>query len=400
MGETGEGQLRALGEENMQSKRRHAEIAGAGMAGLTAAAALAQRGWSVRVHERTPAMRIVGSGLSMFENALRVMRAIGAEEDATRGAREGFERETRDARGQTTSHLRYATRMFEITREQVVRALAMAAERSGVEIVTGSMAVDVDPRGVLVLEDGKRCTADLVIAADGVNSRLRDALGIPTKRRWLKDGAIRTMTPRLHDELVHPDAKKNIEYWSGQRRILVAPCSDTELYVALTALDSDEGAKRIPLDHELWIRSFPCLESVIRRLTGDARWDRFQTVKMARWSKGHVAVLGDAANAMAPNLGQGGACAMMNGLGLAVTLDAVADIPTALEAWETKERPITDHTQDYSTFYSELTTWPETMRSLAFWLISRSTLLRGRHLKTARHIPTGTEQLESRAVTA
>lgn len=377
------------------SRKRHAEIAGAGMAGLTAAAALAQRGWAVRVHERMPAMRIVGSGLSMFENALRVLRAIGAEADATRGAREGFDRETRDAQGRTTSHLRYATRMFEITREQVVSALAAAAERSGAEIVTSSAVVDVDPTGRVLLADGRSCAADLIVVADGANSRLRDTLGIPYRQRWLKDGAIRTMTARLPEELTGADAKKNIEYWSGKRRILVAPCSDSELYVALTALDADEIAKQIPLEHQTWIRSFPCLEGTIRRLTGEARWDRFQTVKMQRWTTGCVAVLGDAANAMAPNLGQGGACGMMNALSLAVMLETSPEVSAALVAWERKERPLTDHTQNYSNLYSELTTWPDAMRSLAFWAISRSRWLSSQHLKTARHIPTGAEHLDA-----
>ena len=121
------------------TRRRHAEIAGAGMAGLTAAAALCQRGWTVRVHERMPGIRTVGSGLSIFENALRVMRAIGAEEDAVHGARQGFERETRDARGRTTSHMTYATTMFEITREQDT---AKAAEiEAWLDLVAGAYNV-------------------------------------------------------------------------------------------------------------------------------------------------------------------------------------------------------------------------------------------------------------------
>lgn len=380
--------------------KRHAEIVGAGLGGLTAAAALCQRGWSVRIHERMPEMRIVGSGLSIFENSLRVMRALGAEYDAVTGAREGFERETRDAYGRTTSHLRYSTRMYEITRQQVVAALAKAAERSGAEIVTGSTVVDADPSGSITLADGKQLKADLVIAADGVHSRIRDQLGIPYRQRWLKDGAIRIMIPRLPEELTSPDAKRNIEYWSGHRRILIAPCSDVDLYVALTTLDSDEAAKRIPLDKDLWARSFPALENLIARLDGEARWDRFQVIKIKQWSKGRVAVIGDAAHAMAPNLGQGGACAMMNALALAVVLDGQQSIEEALRIWEERERPLTDHTQRLSSFYSALTVWPGNLRSLAFWLVSKSSWLRSQHQRTAYHIPTGTEGFDTPSVAA
>src|SRR5215831_5857954 len=52
--------------------RRHAEIAGAGFAGLTAAIALTARGWSVRVHEASPELRALGAGIFIWENGLRV----------------------------------------------------------------------------------------------------------------------------------------------------------------------------------------------------------------------------------------------------------------------------------------------------------------------------------------
>ena len=183
----------------------------------------------------------------------------------------------------------------------------------------------------------------------------------------------------------------NIEYWSGTRRILVAACSRTELYVALTALESDTAAKAIPIDKELWKRSFPCLAGLIDRLDGEARWDRFQVIRVERWSKGRAVLLGDSAHAMAPNLGQGGACAMMNALGLAVALEEERDVERALALWERRERPLTDHTQRLSTFYSALTTWPDSMRDLVFGAVARIGWLRRQYLRTALHVPTGTE---------
>src|SRR5258708_39886883 len=66
--------------------KRHAEIAGAGFAGLTAACALAQRGWSVRVHERGERLRTTGAGIYIYENGLRVLAAVGAYEQAVKGA--------------------------------------------------------------------------------------------------------------------------------------------------------------------------------------------------------------------------------------------------------------------------------------------------------------------------
>src|SRR5262252_9361759 len=64
----------------------HAEIAGAGFAGLAAAIALHRRGWSVRVHEKEPELRAFGAGIFIWENGLRVLHAIGAYEDVVEGA--------------------------------------------------------------------------------------------------------------------------------------------------------------------------------------------------------------------------------------------------------------------------------------------------------------------------
>ena len=63
----------------------HAEIAGAGFAGLAAAIALRQRGWRARVHENEAALRAFGAGIFVWENGLRVLHAIGAYDDVVRG---------------------------------------------------------------------------------------------------------------------------------------------------------------------------------------------------------------------------------------------------------------------------------------------------------------------------
>ena len=79
----------------MAAEKRHAEIAGAGFAGLTAAAALARRGWSVRVHEMGEWLRTAGAGIYLYENALKVFEAVGAYDAATLGAFAGRAREMR-----------------------------------------------------------------------------------------------------------------------------------------------------------------------------------------------------------------------------------------------------------------------------------------------------------------
>ena len=122
--------------------RRHAEIAGAGFAGLTAACALAQRGWSVRVHERGQRLRTTGAGIYIYENGLRVLEALGAYAEAVKGAPIAHTREVRDDRNRVVSRHRWdsSSRVFSIVRQQVINALAAAPTR--VVIAVGEESQD------------------------------------------------------------------------------------------------------------------------------------------------------------------------------------------------------------------------------------------------------------------
>lgn len=372
--------------------RRSAEVIGAGIAGLTAAAALAARGWQVRVHEKAEDLRLVGAGgLSMFENALRVLEAIGAYDEAVAGANAFLAIQTRDQRDRVTSEQRcnVGRRVYEMSRTQLMGAIYRAALRAGAEVRNASEAIAVDPGGSVRFADGTSATADLVVVADGVNSRNRDCLGLRVRRRPLKDGAIRIIVPRRPEDRLTVDRDMSIEWWVGIRRILAVALNESELYLALTTLDSDTEYRSLPLKTHLWKSQFPFLSPALDRISGEGRWDRFETVKMERWSRGQVVVLGDAAHAMAPNLGQGGACAMMGAIGLAHSLDRHATVAEALAAWEREQRPLIDHTQTWSTIYSSVTTWPARLRSTAFAAVRQLPWLKRIAFRAVDHDPIG-----------
>jgi 2-polyprenyl-6-methoxyphenol hydroxylase-like FAD-dependent oxidoreductase len=371
--------------------KRHAEIVGAGFAGLTAACALAQRGWSVRVHERGDRLRTTGAGIYIYENGLRVLEAVGAYDAAVKGAPFAHTREVRDGNDRLISVHRWSgSRVFSIVRQHVINALAEAATRAGVEIATSSVGISATPGGELTLADGKTLKADLIVGADGTNSRLRDSLGLLAKRKYLVDGCTRLLMDKTAQERAMIDGAKTIEYWSGTRRLLYTPCSETDIYIALTMLDSDAAAKAVPVRKDEWKRAFPHLEALIDRIGDQGRYDRFDLVKLKRWSAGQVALIGDAAHALPPNIGQGGGCAMMNALSLAVYLGREADIGAALATWERNERPLTEHTQRISYFLGLPTTWPPAVRAVALGIAGRSKWLVRQRTRTALHRPTGT----------
>ena len=91
----------------------------------------------------------------------------------------------------------------------------------------------------------------------------------------------------------------------------------------------------------------------------DGRWLNFWDVNCHRWSAGRVALLGDSAHAMSPNLGQGACVALANAVSLAEALQSADDIPNALTRWERRQRPMTEKAQRYSAYYGAIgTKWP------------------------------------------
>lgn len=364
----------------------HAEIAGAGFAGLVAAIALRQRGWTVRVHEAAGELRAFGAGIFIWENGLRVLKALGAYEEVLNGAHEARVYETRHSNRVIAKHdfnPEHGTRMLTMTRQHLYAAILAAARRESVEILTDSEVVGAMPEGVLITANGDKFEADLVIGADGVKSRVRDSIGLLKERNAHSDGIIRVLVPRLKEQLGPDKWDHVIDFWNLEHRslrILYVPCNNDDLYLAMMAPVTDE-ASSIPVRQDIWIEGFPQLEPVLRQVAMRGRFDAYETSKLIRWSSGRVAVIGDAAHAMTPTLGQGAGTAMMNALSLAVTLNEVPVIEDALQLWEERERPLTEHTQDASA------------KVAIERAMSRGEAWNQETLRAANHIPTGTEHL-------
>jgi 2-polyprenyl-6-methoxyphenol hydroxylase-like FAD-dependent oxidoreductase len=376
---------------NQDSQQRHAEIAGAGIAGLTAATALAERGWSVRVHERARELREIGAGIFLWENGLQALEAIGAYDEATeRGERNEYW-EFRDERLRLlqSGWMMSGARLYTVLRTDLHRGLVNAAKRAGVEIRTSSRVAGASASGELFTEDDEVFPADLVVGADGVYSRVRDSLQLAVSVTDLRDGCGRHLIERRADDPV----RRTLEYWKGARRIGIVPVSPEQVYVYLCCPSDDLEGRRRPLNRAAWTESFPHLADVIERIPADVgRWAAFSDVAVHSWSNGRVAIIGDAAHAMSPNLGQGACVSMTNGLALAEALERHATVEEALQAWEASERPVVDATQRYSRWYGRAgTRWPKPLldvRSALVWGVGRSPGLE-RKINVAAHHTSG-----------
>lgn len=338
--------------------QKHAEIAGGGFAGLTAAIALRQSGWSVTLHEQGEELRPLGAGIFLWENGLRVLEQLGAYDEVMADSVTPPFYETR-VHNSTVSLENFGGRRWRtMARSRLHGALVRQALEHGVEIRTSSQAVAAEQEGVLILSDGERRQADLVIGADGVGSRVRDSMGFKMERTVSRDGISRVLIPR--DPEHKGGAWDNvIDMWNFAPRvirILYVPCNDDYLYLGLMAPNEDAEAARTPIDYDVWVESFPHLAPALKHVAAmeDPRRDTYQTNVLETWTAGNVALIGDAAHAMCPALAQGAGTGMMNAFALGRAMGASSlSIPETLAAWEKQVRPVTDRCQSRSEYFAE-----------------------------------------------
>mgnify|MGYP006267797613 FL=1 len=381
----------ALGTELMLRK---VEIAGGGIAGMTAALAFAKQGWQVRVYEKSPGIRPQGAGIYLWENGLKVLETLGIYEETIKNSIPAWRHQKRDRDGTVFAEDFFSpqNRLYVPTRADLLYALYNQACRCGVNFEFGVEAVAVEADGTLHLSSGARVKADLVIGADGINSKVRDSLGLLKRRRLANQFGYRAMIPRRPEELETDEGRGHCEHWHGSRRILYAPCTQETAYIQLTSVKGDQRGQSMPCDRNYWKETFPHLSWIIDRLPEAGRGDQFEILKLSRWHQGRVVLIGDAVNAQPPFLGQGGGCSMMAALSLATWIAEANTLEQGIALWERHERRLIEWTQDVAYYYGELAFYPPRLRTAIFRFIQNSDWLKRKTIwMTALHQPKGVD---------
>jgi 2-polyprenyl-6-methoxyphenol hydroxylase-like FAD-dependent oxidoreductase len=346
------------------------EVVGAGIAGLTIGTMLARLGWSVRIHERADRIREIGAGISLRNNCIGVLEGLGVF-DALRAHGTTLRTEySVNATGDVlqTRHLEGNSRTHVMPRQILVDVLARAAVSAGAEIRSASRIDTADPSGWVVTESGERFDAELIVAADGVGSRVRDQV-LPSARR---DRLVTVVDRWLLENRNHCHSLDMYEYWSGRRRVGIMPAGEGRTFIFLVASGADIRAARFPVDSAAWRGSFPTLGRLFEELaTTPGSQFPYQLVRTPAWSNGRVALLGDSAHGMPATLGQGAGLTTLNAHALAVMLSR-HDVEDALREWERSIRDITEATQRWSMRYDQFTNhWPATLRPIILGAFGR-----------------------------
>lgn len=332
----------------MSGQRPNVIIVGGGIGGLFAANALISHGLTVSVYEQAPELGEVGAGVYLTPNSVRHLERVGLGPAVEKwGARVGVNSHYfRDdgapiAPVQVTDSAGWNA-TFGMHRADFVDFLA-AALPAGV-VHTGHKAIGFEQNGdkaKVLFANGASAEADVVIAADGIHSELRQFVVPPAKPVFHGSVAYRGTVP--HDKF--PDwPTDRWQMWLGKgKHFLVFPLRAGKLinYVGFVPADAEmKESWSAPGDPDVLRAEFagwdPRIGKLLALVDKTFRWALYDREPLPVWSRGRLSLLGDAAHPMLPHLGQGANQSIEDGMALATILANSDDehVPAALVAYE------------------------------------------------------------------
>jgi 2-polyprenyl-6-methoxyphenol hydroxylase-like FAD-dependent oxidoreductase len=304
-------------------------VVGAGIGGLTAAIALSQAGADVHVVEQASSLEPVGAGITLQPNAAAVLAALGVEltPDALHPLpsfqitdRHGRRLLANDFDAMDLEHPGGA-----IHRADLHRAL-VAACPAPITLDRRLNALDVTDQGVRVtLSNGDPETWDHVVGADGLNSQTRTSL--------LGDLGLRHSGQTCWRFVAHAPAHVPSvaeERWLGGRRVGLVPLSGGRVYVFLVAT-APQGQTPPPDALDAFVALEPRLAPLLATQPVVHHGDLLDQ-PVIHFGRGRVVLIGDAAHAVTPNLGQGAGMAIEDALALGLAVrQGASDLAHALD---------------------------------------------------------------------
>jgi salicylate hydroxylase len=333
-------------------------IIGGGIGGLAAALALLKRGVDVEVHEQAPELKEVGAGIQMGSNGTRVLYALGLEEPLKRVQVLPSGRIIRHwSSGETwnwfdlgpASVQRYGTPHIMLHRGdlhavliEAVRALKPDAIKLGRRCAGVASS---NGQAEVRFENGETLKAAYVIGADGIHSKVRAELFGADRPTFTGVVAWRGLVPmeKLPPHLARPVGTN----WLGPRgHVLHYPVRRGEIMNFISFVERDDWqveswmtqgtGNELANDFRGWHDD---VHTMIGNLDKPFKWALMVRGPMPRWSKGRIALLGDACHPTLPFLGQGGVMAVEDGYILAACLAKYFDDPaTAFARYEDERR--------------------------------------------------------------
>jgi 2-polyprenyl-6-methoxyphenol hydroxylase-like FAD-dependent oxidoreductase len=328
-------------------------IVGGGIAGLTAAIALHRRGFAPELVEKAASWRAIGAGIVIQPNAMRLLRELDVASDLEATGAEIRRFQFLNKKGELLSEIdltelwRSVGSGVAIGRGELQKALLRIVDRERCRLDVAVTSLSQREGSVLVgFSDGGAAGYDLVIGADGIRSTVR-ALAIgATAPRYCGQAAWRAIAPIRRTNV------DEIQFWLGDGGFFTT-YSVGEGRTYGCAYVAEASAGQAPVEGRLarFRDRFATFGEPVRALLGKlARDDEIhcsavESLELPDWRRGRVLLIGDAAHASSPMMGQGGCMAVEDAAVLAELLETSITIDAALDAFSPRRRPRVDWVQ-------------------------------------------------------
>jgi 2-polyprenyl-6-methoxyphenol hydroxylase-like FAD-dependent oxidoreductase len=375
-------------------------IIGGGIGGLTTALVCQHLQLPYELFEAAPSIREVGAGIWVPPNAMQVMKRLGLSDvilqtgsllDSISVGGPGGEQWYTLPASKVIPKFGFGT--VAIHRGRLQSLLLHALDNS--KIHTGKRLIRLaqkNDRVTAVFDDGTEAVGDCLIGADGLRSVTRTQLFGELPIRYSGQTCWRGLV-----KLTLPENSKNnmIELWGNQpgQRFAYSRITDDEIYYYTTAATAAGGKDENNI-HDFLHRHYdpfgPVAKKIIDAIAPGTviRTDLYDLQPISTWTKDRVALLGDAAHATTPNLGQGAAQAIEDAYVLVSLLKNHPDIPEALLHYQQKRIAKAHHIVNTSWRFGQLTNFKNPVAiALRNWAIRATPgFITDRQIEKAYHI--------------
>jgi 2-polyprenyl-6-methoxyphenol hydroxylase-like FAD-dependent oxidoreductase len=348
-------------------------IVGGGIGGLTLATALRRHGFTPELIEHSPVWRTVGAGMAMQPNGIRVLRSLGLGAAVERAGTVIRHWDYCDQRGSVLAETDLEALWGDvgpfigIARAELQRVSVAASADVPTRLGTWIKSLGVDDDAVSVqLNDGSTETYDLVVGADGIGSTVRTLAVDPTPPVYGGQMVWRSLAP------IRPRGLRKLQFLLGDGCFFgLCPVGDGQTYgfgsvAGPRIIDPVEG--RLSRLRERFARFGDSVQQYLGALERDdqVHCSPIRWVAEERWHKGRVVLIGDAAHASLPMMGQGGSLAVEDAYVLAESLRSADTVHRALADYAERRRRRVRWVRQQSQIAGDSLRLPVPIRNAAF----------------------------------